>query len=240
MKKYALTLVAALVILGLVLTACGPAATPETVTVVETVVVTEKEEVEVPVEVTREVQVEVEVVPEAEPVEIVLWTKEGEADGGLQFVQSLADAYTAIHPNITFEITNKDVETLREDFLTAGLAGSLPDLLWTVNDHAGPFTDAELIMPVDDLFDLSLFVDSALAAAQLGGQTWGVPLANGNHLMLLYNKSLIETPPANTDELIAMGQELTTGDQYGLVWAALAARSLPRMARPRPSTRPRW
>jgi len=55
-----------------------------------------------------------------------LWTKEGEADGGLQFVQALADAYTAANPNVTFDIANKDVETLREDFLTAGLAGSLP------------------------------------------------------------------------------------------------------------------
>lgn len=213
MKKYALTLVAALTVLGLVLTAC---AAPPPETVVETVVVTEKEEVEVVV--TQEVEVIKEVEAVAEPVEIVLWTKEGEADGGLQFVQSLADAYTAIHPNVTFEVVNKEVETLREDFLTAGLAGSLPDLLWTVNDHAGPFTDAELIMPVDDLFDLSLYVDSALAAAELGGQTWGVPLANGNHLMLMYNKSLVETPPADTDELIAMGQELTTGDQYGFVY----------------------
>jgi arabinogalactan oligomer/maltooligosaccharide transport system substrate-binding protein len=214
MKRYVLTLV----VLGLVLAACGPAPTPERI--VETVVVTEKEEVEVPVEVTKEVEVQVEVPVEmeAEPVMIVLWTKEGEADGGLQYVQSLADAYTAIHPNVTFEVTNKEVETLREDFLTAGLAGSMPDLLWTVNDHAGPFTDAELIMPVDDLFDLNLYVDSALAAAKLGGQTWGVPIANGNHLMLLYNKSLIETAPADTDELIAMGQELTTGDQYGLVY----------------------
>jgi len=133
-------------------------------------------------------------------------------------VQALADAYTAENPDVTFEIINKDVETLREDFLTAGLAGSMPDLLWTVNDHAGPFTDAELIMPVDDMFDLSKYVGSALAAAELGGQTWGVPISNGNHLMLIYNKDLVETPPANTDELIAMGQELTTGDQYGLVF----------------------
>ncbi len=212
MKKHMVILMG-LIVLGLIVTACGgPTPTPETIVVTE--VVTEKEEV--PVEVTREVQVEVE--KEAEPVEIVLWTKEGEADGGLQFVQSLADAYTAIHPNVTFEVVNKDVETLREDFLTSGLAGSMPDLLWTVNDHAGPFTDAELILPVDDLFDLSLYVDSALKAAQLNGKTWGVPISNGNHLMLLYNKSLVETPPANTDELIAMGQELTTGDQYGLVY----------------------
>jgi arabinogalactan oligomer/maltooligosaccharide transport system substrate-binding protein len=153
-----------------------------------------------------------------EPVNLVIWTKEGEADGGLQFVQSLADAYTADHPNVTFEIVNKDVETLREDFLTAGLAGSMPDLLWTVNDHAGPFTDAELIMAVDDMFDLSKYVESALAAVKLNGKTWGVPIANGNHLMLLYNKDLIETPPANTDELISMGKELTKDGQYGLVY----------------------
>ena len=212
MKKNWFVVVALLAVVSLLITQCG--ATPEPQVVKETVVVTQ--EVEKEVVVTQEVEVEVE--KEAEPVTIVLWTKEGEADGGLQFVQQLADAYTAEHPHVTFEIANKDVETLREDFLTAGLAGSLPDLLWTVNDHAGPFTDAELIMPVDDLFDLSLYVDSALAAVKLGDQTWGVPISNGNHLMLLYNKDLVETPPADTDELVAMGQELTTADQYGLVY----------------------
>lgn len=210
MKKNVFVIMALLAAVTLLATQCGPAPTPERV--VETVVVTQKEEVVVTQEVIKEVPVE------AEPVTIVMWTKEGEADGGLQFVQSLADAYTALNPEITFEVTNKDVETLREDFLTAGLAGSLPDLLWTVNDHAGPFTDAELLMPVDDLFDLNLYVDSALAAAELGGRTWGVPIANGNHLMLLYNKALVATPPANTDELLAMGKGLTSGEQYGLVY----------------------
>jgi arabinogalactan oligomer/maltooligosaccharide transport system substrate-binding protein len=154
-----------------------------------------------------------------EPATLVLWTKEGEADGGLQYVQALADAYMAVQPNVTIEVIKKEnVEVLREDYLTAGLAGSLPDVLWTVNDHAGPFTDAGLILPVDDLFDLSLYVDSALAAVRLGGKTWGVPISNGNHLMLLYNKDLVSTPPTNTDELIQMAQALTSGDQYGLVY----------------------
>jgi arabinogalactan oligomer/maltooligosaccharide transport system substrate-binding protein len=210
MNKKLFVLMALLAVVTLLVGQCGP--TPEPQTVIQTV---EVEKVQTVVETVIQT-VEVEKVEE--PVTIILWTKEGEADGGLQFVQQLADAYTAEHPNVTFEIANKDVETLREDFLTAGLAGSLPDLLWTVNDHAGPFTDAGLIMPVDDEFDLSVYVDSALAAVKLGGQTWGVPIANGNHLMLLYNKDLVETPPANTDELIAMGEELTSGDQYGLVY----------------------
>ncbi len=154
----------------------------------------------------------------AEKLSIVLWTKEGEADQALQFVKSLADAYAAAHPNVTFEVVNKDVETLREDFQTASLAGAPPDLLWTVNDHAGPFVAADIIQPVDDLFDLSKYVDSALAAVKLEGKTWGVPIANGNHLMLLYNKDLIAEPPKDTDELFAKGKELTTGETYALVW----------------------
>ena len=155
MKHKILALLVVSVLMGL-LAACGGAATPETVTVVQTVEVEKVVTKEVEKVVTKEVE------KVAEPVHIILWTKEGEADGGLQYVQSLADAYNAIHPNVTFEVVNKDVEALREDFQTAALAGTSPDLLWTVNDHAGPFTAAELIQPVDDLFDLSLYVDSAL------------------------------------------------------------------------------
>ncbi len=149
-----------------------------------------------------------------EPVTIALWTKEGEADGGLQYVQSLADAFTALNPNVTFEVVNKEVETLREDFQTASLAGSAPDLLWTVSDHAGPFTTAQLIQPVDKLFDMSKYV----ASVEMNGSTWAVPISSGNHLMLLYNKSLVPTPPANTDEFVSMAKALTAGDVYGFAY----------------------
>lgn len=149
-----------------------------------------------------------------EPVNLVFWTKEGEADGGFQYVKALTDAFTAENPLITFELVNKEVETLREDFQTSSLAGSPPDLLWTVNDHAGPFVAADLIQPVDSLFDMSKFVPSVV----MDGKTWGVPISSGNHLMLIYNKDLVPTPPVNTDELISMGGALTSGDQYGLIY----------------------
>jgi len=140
------------------------------------------------------------------PITINLWTKEGEADGGFQYVTALTDAYTAAHPDVTFVVTNKEVETLREDFQTASLAGAAPELLWTVSDHLGPFTTADLIQPVDKLVDLSKYVGSATNAVKTpDGQTWGVPIANGNHLMLIFNKSLMPVAPANTDELISMG-----------------------------------
>ena len=157
----------------------------------------------------------------AEPVALTLWTKEGETDGGLQYVQALCDAYTAAHPEVTFTVVNKEVETLREDFQTASLAGAAPDLLWTVSDHLGPFTAADIIQPVDSLFDLSKYVDSATNAVKSAdGQTWGVPISNGNHLMLLYNKSLLPTAPTSTDELISMGKDFMAKNpgKYALVY----------------------
>jgi arabinogalactan oligomer/maltooligosaccharide transport system substrate-binding protein len=153
------------------------------------------------------------------PVTIQLWHQEGETEGAAQYVQSLADAYTAAHPNVTFEVTNPgDTELLRQDFQTAALAGSPPDLLWTVNDHAGPFTTADIIVPVDDLVDLSVYADSALAAVELNGQHWGVPVSNGNHLMLYYNKDLVPTPPADTDALLAMAEDLKAQGVTPLVY----------------------
>jgi arabinogalactan oligomer/maltooligosaccharide transport system substrate-binding protein len=152
-----------------------------------------------------------------EEVTITLWTKEGEE--ALDWNQALVDEFNAAQPYITIELVKKqDVEVLREDFQTASLAGTPPEMLWTVNDHAGPFVAADIIQPVDDLFDLGVFVDSALAAVNLEGKTWGVPVSNGNHLMLLYNKSLIAEAPKDTDELFAKGKELTGDGNYGLVW----------------------
>ena len=153
------------------------------------------------------------------PVTITLWTKEGEADNALQWVYDLAEEFNQINAKQQVEVVKPgDVEALREDFQTASLAGTAPELLWTVNDHAGPFTAADLIQPVDGLFDLSKYVDSALAAVKLDGKTWGVPINNGNHLMLLYNKDLVPQAPADTNELFRVAQQLTTGDRYGLVW----------------------
>lgn len=231
MKNKVWFLFSLMLIAVMVLAACAPAATQAPAATeppaVEEPVATEPPAVEEPVA-TEPPAVEEPVATEApteppaaaEPVNIVLWTKEGEADGGLQYVQALTDAYTAAHPEVTFEVVNKDVEALREDFQTSSLAGAAPDLLWTVNDHVGPFTAAELIQPVDDLFDLSLYVDSALATATSAGQTWGVPITNGNQLMLLFNKDLVPEAPANTDEMIAAAKAVQTAapDSYGLTF----------------------
>jgi len=150
----------------------------------------------------------------AGPVTISLWTKEGEAEGALQWVTAMAEDFSAANENITVEVLNKETEALREDFQTAALAGTSPDLLWTVSDHAGPFTTAGLIQPVDGFADMSKFVESV----EMNGSTWAVPISSGNHLMLMVNKKFVSSFPKDTDEFVEVATSLTKDDMYGLVY----------------------
>lgn len=142
------------------------------------------------------------------PVTIKVWHPEGEEGNAARYLHSLADAYTAAHPNVTFELRGKETEVLRQDFQTAARAAAPPGLLWTVNDDARPFALADLIVPVDDLVDLDRYIESTVAAVDFDGRHWGVPISNGNHLMLYYNKDFVPTPPADTDALLAMSSDL--------------------------------
>jgi len=152
------------------------------------------------------------------PVAFTLWTKEGEADGSLQFVQKLATEYTAAHPNVTITVVNKDVEALREDFLLASQAGTAPELLWTVADHIGPFTASDTILALDGLVDNSLYLPNSVSAVQADGVTYGVPITFGNHLMLYTNKDLVAECPADSDAMIAAAKANTGNGNYGLVF----------------------
>lgn len=157
------------------------------------------------------------------PIHLLMWTKEGSADGALQFANQLAIDYQNIHKNVTIEIVNKDVEKLRTDFQSASLGGNPPDMLWTVSDHIGPFTssDQPLIMPLDNMITASNYVPAALGAVQFQGKTWGVPISYGNQLMMYGNKDLAgDAIPADFDTLVATAkaQTDTAAGKYGLVF----------------------
>jgi arabinogalactan oligomer/maltooligosaccharide transport system substrate-binding protein len=149
-------------------------------------------------------------------VKLTLWTQEGTAENAFQYVQDLAAAYSKANPKVSIEVLNKETEALRQDYQTASLAGNAPDFLWTVSDHAGPFTAANLIQPVDKLIDLSKYGDAS--AASLDGKTWGVPITLGNHLMLLYNKDIIPAAPKSTAEFAKLATTLNAKGIAVLTW----------------------
>ena len=147
-------------------------------------------------------------------VEFDLWTQEGEAEEAQEFVDSLAERYMEENESVTINVVRKDTEELGEDFRSSAIAGSAPELLWTVNDHAGPMAAAGIIQPIDDLYE----VDDYIEPVVIGGEVYGMPVSSGTHLMLLYNRSMVEQAPENTDEMISIAQEHTAGETYGLVY----------------------
>lgn len=133
---------------------------------------------------------------------LVIWSQDGDTNNLVLAEQFKVWADT-VAPGSTLEIVQKETEVLRNDLLTAGLAGSgLPDMVLGPNDAIGVFVDAGLLLPLDELFDLSKYPFN-IGAAQVGGETFGIPTNAGNHLMLMYNKSLVETAPDTWDDLIA-------------------------------------
>jgi len=154
----------------------------------------------------------------AAPVKINFWE------------QSPPDTASEIDKWITvFQKDNPDIqvirqhyenEELRTKFLRSSVTGDGADIVYGPNDIAGVFATAGVIQPVDGLIKAELFNPKALELARLDGKTWGVPLSEGNHLLLYYNKDLVKTPPTNTKELIAQAKAFTNEKQnkFGLVF----------------------
>jgi arabinogalactan oligomer/maltooligosaccharide transport system substrate-binding protein len=153
------------------------------------------------------------------PVTITFWEQEGE-DVDVFIDQQIADFQTA-NPTITVERTHYENEALRDQFQTASLANAAPDVVRVPNDFAGPFSTLDIVAPMDKLFDkkfLGQFFQGALDPAIVAGTLWGVPDNYGNHLMLIYNKDLIATPPATFEDLITQAKALTKGDVQGFAY----------------------
>ncbi|MDD5301990.1 MAG: extracellular solute-binding protein [Elusimicrobia bacterium] len=132
---------------------------------------------------------------------IVLWEQEDAAVA--PFLDNLFAAFKKLPGNADVVLTRAHYqnEDLRQQFQTSSIAGKPPDLLLSPSDAAGVYSISGFLLPVDDLFDLTLYTKPVVEAITDGGKAWGVPMSNGNHLVLYYNKRLTPTPPATTDEL---------------------------------------
>jgi arabinogalactan oligomer/maltooligosaccharide transport system substrate-binding protein len=207
MNKKLFTLISLVLVASFALAACGAPATP-----------TEAPAAPAATEAPAATAVPPTVAPAA-PVTIAFWEQEG-ADVDT-FIDQLISEFEAANPNITVERTHYENEALRDQFQTASLAGAAPEVVRVPNDFAGPFSALDIVAPIDQLFDatfLAQFFPGSLDPAKVGGTLWGVPDNYGNHLMLIYNKSLIAEPPATFEDLITKAKELTKGDVQGFAY----------------------
>ena len=134
---------------------------------------------------------------------IVLWEQEDAQVA--PYIDSVLEAFKKLPGNEGVEITRTHYQTedLRSQFQAASLANVAPDLIMGPSDTAGLYAISGFIVPVEKLFDFSRFNKPVVEAISLDGHQWGVPVSNGNHLMMFYNKKFVKSAPKSTDELFS-------------------------------------
>ncbi|HEY1771281.1 MAG TPA: extracellular solute-binding protein [Chthoniobacterales bacterium] len=130
----------------------------------------------------------------------------------------------AAHPDRVVETLYKENEELRNLYIIAAVAGQGPDLIYGPADNVGVLVTTQTIQPLDRIFDRKFFDRfTPQGLVDWKGAHWLAADQIGNHLALVYNKALVPQPPRTLDELIALGQRLTTNEKngerrYGLTW----------------------
>ncbi|MFO7914322.1 MAG: extracellular solute-binding protein [Candidatus Krumholzibacteriales bacterium] len=155
---------------------------------------------------------------------IVIWEQKDPEEQVL--LKKHLRSFEAKHPGVRISTDHFETDKLHSQFQTASLAGGGPDLVYGPADKVGPYSVMKLIMPLEDQFPPEYF-DSFRegSVAALGGHIYAVPDQVGNHLMLIYNRGLVDQAPRNSEEWINVAQKLTEDldgdgmtDRYGLVF----------------------
>jgi ABC-type glycerol-3-phosphate transport system substrate-binding protein len=146
---------------------------------------------------------------------LVLW--EGFDPAQRDWLEEEITAFQEPNPSITIEILHHAsgdelIERVRGGEAEVDLAIGHAALVESLRAEG-------LIRPVGDVFEgnfLDGFAQPSVEGASRGDEIWGVPFTAGLHLLLYYNKDLVEEPPQDTATMTLVAQELTNGERYGL------------------------
>ncbi len=153
-----------------------------------------------------------------------IWHMKATAERAL--LEDLAAAYNKQHPDRRIVVLNKPVEELRNNYLIAAVAGQGPDLIYCASDNIGLFELTRTIIPLDSILGQEFFDEFATEGlVPWKGQHWMVTDKVGDHLMLIYNRTLVSTPPKDFHQFVEILKSLAadeTGDgrpdRYGVTW----------------------
>jgi len=203
MKKRVFTLVACLVVSGLVLTACGPkpAEAPAL-----TAVPTEASTTILAADPTEEPTEE----PTQEPTEesvvtLTIWADDTRAP----ILSRIGQEFTAQYGvNVVVEMQS-ELGDIRDQLRTAGPAGEGPDIIVGPNDWLGQLVSNGLLASID--LDLSgkkdQFLEAALQAFTAEGKLYGMPYATEN-VAFVRNTDFVPEAPETWDEVREIAAQL--------------------------------
>ena len=206
-----------LILFSLVLSACAPAPTPQTVEVIKTelVEVVKTVEVEKVVEKTVEVIVtpEAPVLPEGGVKTVPLLTTETDPESVAVFQEIIAE-FEELNPDVRIDLILTAHGSEEERLITAASVGADLGIIGVHPEYLTEYVAAGWLMPITEVVDeigRDQFKNGAVLS--LDGEDYAIGYAGGTHSTLWYRKDLLEAaglqPPTTYEELLAAAEKLT-------------------------------
>ncbi|MFG1694286.1 extracellular solute-binding protein [Nonomuraea sp. NPDC049309] len=102
---------------------------------------------------------------------------------------------------VTIERTAYDTTALTNQALLAGQEGNAPDVILLDNPAVSTLADAGMLTTMADFgLDTSRFDKNLIAAGELDGKTYGIPIG-ANTLALYYNKKILDEAGVDPDSI---------------------------------------
>ena len=209
MSKKLLSLLILLLVAGLILIGCGGAATePAAEQPAAEEPAAEQGAAEAPA-------------AAGEPITISIWHGYIETEEKT-FSQTVAD-FMAANPEVKIDVLAVPFDELQNKFQTEVASGGGPTLITGPQDRMASYAEAGLLAEIDgSTAFVSNLVPAAVDGGRVGGKLVGLPI-NNKVVAIFYNKSKIQTPPADFDELLTLAAEhglaITADWFHNYMWA---------------------
>lgn len=156
----------------------------------------------------------------SEPTTISIWHGYIETEEKV-FSQAVAD-FMAANPDVKIEMLAVPFDELQNKFQTEVAAGGGPTLITGPQDRMAGYAEAGLLAEIDgSAAFVSSLVPAAVEGGKVGGKLVGLPI-NNKVVALFYNKSKVQTPPADFDDLLkqaeANGLAITADWFHNYMW----------------------
>ena len=158
-------------------------------------------------------------------VALTVWDPYPQFDNSSDWVKLLHQCGTTAGATVTR--TAYDTTDLTTKTLLAAQQGSAPNVLIIDNPVVSTLADAGVLNTTEDLgLDTSEFQANILAAGQLGGKTYGVPIG-ANTLALYYNKTVLKDAGVDIasikdwDSLTAALAKVKAAGKKGITFSAI-------------------
>jgi maltose-binding protein MalE len=152
--------------------------------------------------------------------ELVLWHAYRGAERDA--LEAAVHAYEARTPGVSVRLVAIPYDAFPDKLSVAVPRGHGPDMFIFAHDRLGAWAEAGLLEPIGFWADEPLidrFHLETVMPLTFGGELYGLPLAFKT-LALYYDTSLVDHPPASTDELVEVAKRLhaTRPDVWGIAW----------------------